>query len=93
MGYAGLWYFFEEPQPQLIYALLEQFTRRGYAREAGTSIIQYAFEKLGFEYLTAATDEPHNASKKVMLSLGMEFVEKRIENNKPTLFYRIENKF
>ena len=92
LGYAGLWYFFDEPQPQLIYALLEKFTKKGYAREAGLSIIKYAFEKLDFKYLIAATDELNSPSVSVALGLGMEFVEKRIENDKPTLFYSIENK-
>ncbi|MEM1338780.1 MAG: GNAT family N-acetyltransferase [Bacteroidota bacterium] len=90
IGYAGLWYFFDEPQPQLIYALLESFTKKGYATEAGAAIINYVFEDLGFDYLIAATDAPHLASQKVAKRLGMSFVEKRIENNKPTVFYRIE---
>ena len=92
LGYTGLWYFFDEPQPQLIYALLKSFTKKGYAREAAFSMIKYAFGELGFDYLIAATDEPHMESQRVALNLGMEFIEKRIENKKPTLFYRIENK-
>ena len=90
IGYTGLWYFFDEPQPQLIYALSEQFTKKGYALECSKSIIQYAFDKLGFQYLIAATDEPHLASQKVAKKLGMRFFEKRIENGKPTLFFKIE---
>ena len=37
-------------------------------------------------------DRLHSASVSVALGLGMEFVEKSIENDKPTLFYSIENK-
>ncbi|BFP40761.1 GNAT family N-acetyltransferase [Flavobacteriaceae bacterium GF1] len=90
IGYVGLWYFFDEPQPQLIYALLEPFTKKGYATEASRSIIRYAFKELGFEYLLAATDEPHLDSQRVAQRLGMSFVEKRMEDNKPTMFYKIE---
>ncbi|MEM1257685.1 MAG: GNAT family N-acetyltransferase [Bacteroidota bacterium] len=90
IGYVGLWYFFDEPQPQLIYALLEPFTKRGYATEASRSVMAYAFEKLGFEYVLAATDEPHLDSQRVAQRLGMSFVEKRMEDNRPTLFYKIE---
>lgn len=90
IGYVGLWHFFDEPQPQLIYALLESYTKKGYATEASRTIIEYALNQLGFEYLTAATDEPHLASQKVAQRLGMSFVEKRIEDNRPTLFYKIE---
>ncbi|MEM7183287.1 MAG: GNAT family N-acetyltransferase [Spirochaetota bacterium] len=89
IGYVGLWYFFAEKQPQLIYALLEAFTGRGYATEVSQAILDYTFEKLKFNYLIAATDEPHIASQKVAERLGMSFQEKRIENGKPTLFYKI----
>lgn len=90
LGYIGLWYFFDEPQPQLLYALLEPYTKKGYATEAGRFIIDHAFNKLGFDHLIAATDEPHLQSQKVAQRLGMSFSEKRIENGKPTLFYRID---
>ncbi|MEM9446844.1 MAG: GNAT family N-acetyltransferase, partial [Verrucomicrobiota bacterium] len=65
IGYTGLWYFFGEPQPQLIYTLLKSYTKRGYATEAGKTVIRYAFENLGFTYLIAATDESHMASQAV----------------------------
>ncbi|MEM1135480.1 MAG: GNAT family N-acetyltransferase, partial [Bacteroidota bacterium] len=87
IGYVGLWFFFDEPQPQLIYALLQPYTKKGYASEASIAIIEYTFENLGFEYLIAATDESHLESQKVAERLGMTFVEKRIENHKPTLFF------
>ena len=92
MGYTGLWYFFDEPQPQLIYALLQNFTGEGFATEAAISIVDYAFNKLNFNYLIVATDEPHLASQKVAKRLGFKFIEKRIENDKPTLFFRTEKK-
>lgn len=91
IGYTGLWYFFNEDQPQLIYALLKQFSKRGYAHEFSKAIIRYSFENLGFKYLTAATDEHHLESQKVAKGLGMKFQEKRIENDKPTLSFSIEN--
>ncbi|MEO1653153.1 MAG: GNAT family N-acetyltransferase [Bacteroidota bacterium] len=89
IGYTGLWYFFEEPQPQLIYALLEVFTGQGFAREAAQVIVDYSFQG-GFDYLIAATDPPNIPSQKVAESLGMRLIEKRLENDKPTLFYRID---
>ena len=91
VGYTGLWYFFDEPQPQLIYALLEPYTGQGLATEAAQLIIEYVFKSLEFSYLIAATDEPHQASQKVAERLGMDYLEKRIENKKPTIFYKLEN--
>ncbi|WP_422081313.1 GNAT family N-acetyltransferase [Ulvibacterium sp.] len=90
MGYVGLWYFVDEPQPQLLYALLQPFTEKGYATEASSAIVDYAFKRLGLQYLIAATDEPHMASQRVAKRLGMSFMEKRIENEKPMVFFKLE---
>lgn len=90
IGYVGLWYSFNEPQPQLLYALLKPFTEKGYATEASSAIVDYAFKELGLKYLVAATDEPHVASQKVAKRLGMSFMEKRIENKKPIVFFKLE---
>ena len=38
IGLVGLWYFFEENQPQLVYALLPKATKKGYASEAAAKI-------------------------------------------------------
>ncbi|MEM6395929.1 MAG: GNAT family N-acetyltransferase [Bacteroidota bacterium] len=90
IGYTGLWYFFNEQQPQLIYALLKHYTKQGYALESSKVIIEYCFKTLGFTYLIAATDESHLESQKVAKGLGMKLHEKRIEDDKPTLFFKIE---
>lgn len=90
LGYAGLWFFFEEPQPQLIYALHPDAAGNGYATEAARLVIDYAFQKLGFGYLIAATDEPHIASQAVAQRLGMQ--RDRIDSidGKATVFFRLE---
>ena len=56
-GYTGLWHFFEEAQPQLIYALLEKYTGNGFAKEVAQRILEYARDQLKFDYLVASTDE------------------------------------
>src|SRR5688572_15547362 len=43
MGFTGLWQFFEDGQPQLLYALLPQYTGFGYAIEAASAIVNYVF--------------------------------------------------
>ncbi|MEM8508654.1 MAG: GNAT family N-acetyltransferase [Bacteroidota bacterium] len=88
IGYAGLWPFFEEPQPQLVCALQYPFTKKGYATEASTAIMDYAFEQLGFNHLIGATEESHFASQRVAIKLGMVLVEKRMEHHRPILVYR-----
>ncbi|MEG4069416.1 GNAT family N-acetyltransferase [Microcoleus sp. Pol11C2] len=90
IGFVGLWYFFEEEQPQLVYALLPTATKKGYASEAATKILEYGFHELGFEYVVASCDRPNIESQKVAERLGMKQVEERIINGNPILFFRID---
>ncbi|MBD2258490.1 GNAT family N-acetyltransferase [Pseudanabaena sp. FACHB-2040] len=90
IGFVGLWNFFEEPQPQLAYALLPGATGQGYATEAATRILTYAFDELGYGYLVASCDKPNLASQNVAERIGMKRVEERTENGKPIVFFRIE---
>ena len=90
MGFVGLWYFFEEAQPQLVYALLPKALKKGYATEASTKILEYGFDELGFDYLVASCDRPNIESQKVTERLGMKQVEARIVDGNPILFFRID---
>ena len=90
MGFVGLWYFFEEAQPQLVYALLPKALKKGYATEASTKILEYGFDEPDFDYLVASCDRPNIESQKVVARLGMRQVEERIVNENPILFFRID---
>jgi ribosomal-protein-alanine N-acetyltransferase len=90
IGFVGLWYFFNESQPQLAYALLPKATKKGYATEAATKILDYCFNELGYQYLVASSDKPNLESHRVAQRLGMRKVEERIINGNPILFFRIE---
>jgi ribosomal-protein-alanine N-acetyltransferase len=57
-------------EPQLIYALREEFTGRRYATEAATACIRHAREHAGFTAVCAAVDEPNQASVRVLEKLG-----------------------
>jgi [ribosomal protein S5]-alanine N-acetyltransferase len=90
IGFVGLWYFFEEEQPQLIYALLPEALKKGYATEAATRILEYCFEELGYEYLLASCDRPNLESQKVAARLGMQRVKEETLDEKPIVFFKIE---
>ncbi|WP_332997844.1 GNAT family N-acetyltransferase [Microcoleus sp. A006_D1] len=98
IGFVGLWYFFDEEQPQLVYALLPTATKKGYATEAATKIIEYCFDELGFEYLVASCvkrsypvgNRPNTDSQKVAERLSMRQVEERIVHENPILFFRLD---
>ncbi|MEM9325595.1 MAG: GNAT family N-acetyltransferase [Bacteroidota bacterium] len=88
VGYVGLWFFFDEDWPQLLYALQQDFAGQGYASEAAQAVVGYALDQLHFPYLLAAMDTPHFASQLVAKRLGFVFIEERIVEGKPTLFFR-----
>ena len=88
VGFAGLWFFFEEKQPQLLYGLWPAFEGNGYATEASKKVLTYAFSSLNYSYVDAAIDSPHEASRKVLERLNMKLLAERMEDNKPTSFYR-----
>lgn len=91
IGYAGLWLFFDEHQPQLIYVLRPEYTGRGYADEAARLIIGHAFGQLNFKDLVATMDKENVASIIACERLGFEFIEERIAGEKPILFYRLRS--
>jgi [ribosomal protein S5]-alanine N-acetyltransferase len=90
IGFVGLWYFFDEEQPQLAYALLPEATKKGYATEAATRILEYCFNELGYQYLLTSCDKPNLESRKLAERIGMREVEERIVNGNPLLFFRVE---
>lgn len=92
IGFTGLWHFFDEAQPQLLYALLPEFTRQGIATEAARKIIEYAFAELSFDYLDASCDLPNGMSQKVAENLGMKIYKQEETGGLPTVFFRLENK-
>lgn len=92
IGFTGLWHFFDELQPQLIYALLPELTGKGFAAEAARKIIEYAFSDLSFDYLDASCDLPNRASQKVAAGLGMKIYKQEEINGRASVFFRLENK-
>lgn len=90
VGFVGLWYFFDEPQPQLLYALLPKALKQGYASEAANKILAYCFDELGYDYVVASCDRPNLNSQKVAQRLRMHKVEERIIHQNPVVFFRID---
>jgi [ribosomal protein S5]-alanine N-acetyltransferase len=60
------------PEPQLVYALFEAFTGRGYASEMARAAIDCARSQPGFEDIVAGVDEVNAASMRVLEKLGFE---------------------
>jgi RimJ/RimL family protein N-acetyltransferase len=64
------------PEPQLVYALVERFTGRGYATEMARRAIAHAREQ-GLAEILAGVDEINVASLRVLEKLGFERVDTR----------------
>jgi ribosomal-protein-alanine N-acetyltransferase len=89
LGFVGLWYFFDENQPQLAYALLPKATKQGYATEAAARIVDYCFTELNYDYLLASCDRPNLESQRVAIRLGMKQIEAKTIAGNTILFFRI----
>lgn len=91
IGYVGLWLFFDENQPQLLYALKPEYKGKGYATEAAKLIVDYAFIQLQFANLVATMDKANVDSQRVCDRLTFKFMEEREVEGKPILFYHLKN--
>lgn len=89
IGYAGLWLFFDEYQPQLLYAIRPEYKGKGYATESAKLIVDYAFIELRFANLVATTDKANVDSQRVCDRLAFKFIEEKEIEGKPILFYRL----
>ncbi len=92
IGVAGLWAMTDESQPELLYALLPEFTGNGFAAEAVAQIIHYAFARLSFAYVDASCDVPNVNSIGVAERLGMTKIKEETIGGLPLVFFRQENR-
>jgi len=70
-----LWYFFDEKQPQLVYALPEATKRLCYrSRNQNIGVL---FNELGYQYLLASCDKPNLESESSRKNWMREVEEKK----------------
>jgi ribosomal-protein-alanine N-acetyltransferase len=78
VGFCGFLVFSDmHPDPQLVYALFERCTGRGYATEMGRASIAWARDRARFGEVIASVDEINAASMRVLEKLGFERIESR----------------
>jgi [ribosomal protein S5]-alanine N-acetyltransferase len=75
VGFCGFNTSPRSPEPQLMYAMLERFTGRGFATEMACAAIVEARSRPGFEEIEADVDEINAASVRVLEKVGFERVE------------------
>jgi len=60
------------PEPQVVYAMFERFSGRGYATEMARTSITHARRQSGFAEIIASVDEVNAASLRILETLGFE---------------------
>lgn len=93
IGEAGLYDSFDdEKHLELGYILDHQYWNQSYGTEICEALIDYAFEELKVEKLTARMIKDNIGSKRVSEKCGMRLFKKGIsENGYPYLQYQIES--
>ena len=74
VGFCGFRIATSFPEPQLLYALRERWTRQGLATEMARAAIAQARTQPGFAEIVAAVDEINTGSVRVLEKLGFERV-------------------
>ena len=64
----------DDPDPELGYRLIRSVWGQGLAAEGSRALIDWAFERLGVERITAETMAVHRASRRVMEKAGLRYL-------------------
>lgn len=85
IGFCGLRLVQDLGAVEVLYALTESKWKHGYAFEAASSIIHYAFELAALDEIVGITDVPNVSSWRILEKLGMR--EFRPPSARPHLRY------
>lgn len=75
-GICGLVKREEFPDPDLGFAFLERYRRRGYASESARAVLRYGFDELGLGRIIAMADPDNKPSVRLLQNLGFEYAGK-----------------
>jgi len=73
IGFCGFVRRAELPAPDIGFAFLPQFERKGYGFESADAVMKYGREVLNFERVLAITSLDNESSGKLLLKLGFTF--------------------
>ena len=76
IGWAALKKLDQTSKIEIGYRLLEEFWGNGYASEAASKLLEYAFLTLNLKEVVAVTLEENSRSLKVLKKMGMQFEKK-----------------
>ena len=75
IGLCGLLKRKELEHPDIGFAILPQFYRQGYSYEASKAVLDYGLQQLKFPIIAGITAPANEASKKLLLKIGLHYIE------------------
>ncbi|MEQ9593762.1 MAG: GNAT family N-acetyltransferase [Cyclobacteriaceae bacterium] len=91
IGWCGLKYHIETQEVDLGFRFMRKFWRNGYASEAGSACIKFAFQPLKMKRLIGRVMPENVASIKLLEKVGMTFYHRMKIDSKEWLVYEIVN--
>ncbi|AFM04682.1 acetyltransferase, ribosomal protein N-acetylase [Bernardetia litoralis DSM 6794] len=76
--------------PDIGYAILPNYESKGYVSEAAKAVLEYGKNKLQLKEIVAFTTEENLASQKILLKIGLYFIDKRILDGEECVYYSTE---
>ena len=89
IGFCGLRQADLVPQPELLFGLTESEWGKGLACEAATTVLHFGFDRLRLPEIGAATDQPNQASVRLLERLGFSPVGQTRIAGRETLLFRL----
>ncbi|MDO1447871.1 GNAT family N-acetyltransferase [Rhodocytophaga aerolata] len=77
---------------QLGYRLKKQYWKQGYGTEIAKGLVDYGFNYLNLDKVTATTNLDNDASRRVLQKAGLSFEKKDVYNNWPMNYFVIHKK-
>ena len=88
VGVIGLWYPGDWPEPEIMWALIPQFTGQGYGREGADAVRMMAAEFLPELHLISLIFEKNLPSRTLAEAVGARFEKRMLFRDKEAMIYR-----
>lgn len=78
------------PAPDIGFAILPKYERKGFTFEAAVACLNFGKEKLGLRTVFGITSIENAASQQLLCKLGLSFTEKRLEAEEELMIYQLK---
>ena len=89
LGFGGLWYLYEPPERQLIFAVDKRFRGDGYGTEIARAIVHFGFKYCNMPEIIGSNSSNNIAASRVLQKAGMLYNKQVLHNRVKTNYYEI----